>query len=47
MLVVEDKTVDTYAKSEANFSPGPITRDLVGFLLGYGVLKFVPASVPS
>ena len=32
MLVVDDKTVDTYAKGEANFSPGPITRDLIGFL---------------
>jgi hypothetical protein len=33
MLVVEDKTVDTYAKSEANYEAGPVTRDLVGFLV--------------
>jgi hypothetical protein len=33
MLVLHDKTVDTYAKSEANFSPGLVTRDLVGFLV--------------
>ena len=32
MLVLDDKTVDTYAKGEANFLPGPVTRDLVGFL---------------
>ena len=32
MLVLEEKTVDTYAKGEANYLPGPVTRDLVGFL---------------
>jgi hypothetical protein len=33
MLVLDEKTVETYSKGEANFLPGPITRDLIGFLL--------------
>ena len=32
MLVLDDKTVDTYSKGEANFLPGLVIQDLVGFL---------------
>ena len=33
MLVLQDSTVDSYAKAEANFEAGPVTQDLVGFLV--------------
>ena len=33
MLVLDQTTVDTYAKQEANVLPGPVVCDLVGFLM--------------
>ena len=33
MLVLDQTTVDTYAKREANVLPGPVVCDLVGFLM--------------
>jgi hypothetical protein len=34
MLVLDDVTVETYAKGEANFMPGPVTSQLLDFLKG-------------
>ena len=34
MLVLDDVTVETYAKGEANFVPGPVTSQLLDFLKG-------------
>ena len=33
MLVLQESTVDTYSKGEANFEARPVTRDLIGFLV--------------
>ena len=32
LLVLETATVDTYAKGDANFEPGPVTSDLLSFM---------------
>ena len=34
MLVLDDVTVETYAKGEANFMPRPMTSQLLDFLKG-------------